>query len=142
MNTTYIECSCSDASHVVRISSDLEDKELVIEVQLQPIYGFFKRIWLAIKYVFGYSNPYGHWDCTLLNRFQVDELIRATLTHKLACEKDEMTEHSEEFFRTLLNHKLKCETEHSAATKIKKALKALTDNDIYTDCNKKRGPLS
>jgi hypothetical protein len=135
MNTNYIECACTDSNHVIRVTSDPEYKELCVEAQLNPYYGFFKRLWLGALYVLGVRTKSGHWDATLLNLEQNNDLLRILLTHKLTCEK-EVTLTADEFLRQLLIHKLFLETESSAATKIKKAIVTLTSNPIYTDVNK------
>ena len=41
-----------------------EYQKFYINVQLNPRYGFFNRVWLAVKYIFGARSRfgYGHWD--------------------------------------------------------------------------------
>lgn len=63
----YVDCSCNSPDHVLRFSYDLEENELWIEIQLIQYRNIFKRMWVAIKYIFGYQCRYGHWDCWLLN---------------------------------------------------------------------------
>jgi hypothetical protein len=66
----YFECSCSDEAHVLRFSWHPwdEDKDLYTSVFLNQWHGFFWRCWLAVKYVFGYTCPFGHWDCWILRK--------------------------------------------------------------------------
>ena len=79
MQTKYFECDCGCADHVIRICiDDWEDEpfpSIYLEVQLRQYHSFLGRLWLAIKYIFGYKSKYGHWDCTCLKREQLPELI-------------------------------------------------------------------
>lgn len=63
----YYECACGSAEHMLRFIYDQDSNELYMEVQLTQYRNIFKRIWVAIKYIFGYQCRYGHWDCFLLN---------------------------------------------------------------------------
>jgi len=74
MKTKYFECSCTDAEHVIRIVFDQKEKELWFELQLSQHNNIFKRIWKAIKYVFGYRCKYGHWECTSMMAPEVKDL--------------------------------------------------------------------
>lgn len=89
MKVNYIDCACSDPKHTLRFTSDAELSEFVTEVHLNQYYGFFKRVWLAIKYVFGRSNKNGHFDCTILNLSQVEELSTLLKTFKKDIKKHE-----------------------------------------------------
>jgi len=74
----YIPCSCSDAEHGLRFMIDPND--------IFPLYcsvflaehrgwrGFFRRCWLAIRYVFGYKCNYGHFSETLFEKWHVERL--------------------------------------------------------------------
>lgn len=64
---THITCVCTSPEHTLRFSFDEEEKEVYTEVYLKQYRGFFKRVWIALKYIFGYSSRYGHWDCTIMN---------------------------------------------------------------------------
>jgi len=57
-------------------------KDLYMEVQMRPYYSFFRRVWLAIKYIFGYQCKYGHWDCVLIkkeDRIKIAKLMEKSL---------------------------------------------------------------
>jgi len=41
--------------------------ELYAEFLLTTHYSFIKRIWIGLKYVFGYGQKHGHFDCWVLN---------------------------------------------------------------------------
>lgn len=68
MEHHYIECNCTSAEHTLRftIDNDEECPALYVAVQLNRFHGFFERLWLAIKYVFGYECKFGHWDEVIL----------------------------------------------------------------------------
>ena len=67
MKSEHFECSCRSNEHTIifRFFDDKVDdlKELYLSVYLNQYRNIFKRIWIAIKYVFGYKCKYGHWDC-------------------------------------------------------------------------------
>ena len=64
----FITCDCRSAEHILRYTYLIEDdeKELFTEVYLHQYNSFWKRMWIGIKYVFGYRCKYGHWDCVLI----------------------------------------------------------------------------
>ncbi len=59
--------------HVLRF--ELDDHDLYTSVFLCQYRSFFKRVWVAVKYVFGYKCKHGHWDCTMLRPEDADRLI-------------------------------------------------------------------
>lgn len=65
--TYFFECECHSPDHVIGMSFDAEEKEVTLHTQLAQHNNIFKRIVLAVKYVFGYSPQYGHWDTTMMN---------------------------------------------------------------------------
>lgn len=65
--TYYFECACHSPDHTIGISFDAEEKEVTLHTQLAEHNGFFKRVVLAVKYIFGHTPSYGHWDTTLMN---------------------------------------------------------------------------
>ena len=76
LKTEYFDCICSSSDHTIRFVYfadedgivDFDDAGLYLEVQLVQWRNIFKRIWVAIKYIFGYQCRYGHWDCWELRR--------------------------------------------------------------------------
>jgi len=62
--TEHFQCSCSHEAHTIRFEYHPwdKDKELYLSVFLHHWLSIPKRIWYALKYVFGYTCPYGHWD--------------------------------------------------------------------------------
>ena len=79
----YIECNCTCSEHVIRLTSRPEEKELYIDVQLQPN-KFLKRLWLGLKYIFGAKSPYGmggYWDETMIDEIQLARLFTFLENH-------------------------------------------------------------
>jgi hypothetical protein len=86
----YVECQCSDPGHVFRIELDTWDKksdpELSFTMQMNPHPGFFRRVYHAVRYVFGFNVNYnwgGHWDSVVLDRKAIDRLEKMLLAWKL-----------------------------------------------------------
>lgn len=66
LETQHFDCACHSPEHTLRFAWDDEDNEIYTEVYLRQYRNFFKRMWVAIKYVFGYTCKYGHWDCFIM----------------------------------------------------------------------------
>ena len=71
-----LDCYCCTPEHKIVVSNYqyLDESDLTIYVQLHQYHSFWARLKLAIKYLFNKSNPYGHWDTTLLNKDKALEL--------------------------------------------------------------------
>ena len=82
MKTEYFDCECSSSEHTLRFcyfepykgDGFIEPAELYAEIHLNQYRSFWKRIWVAIKYVFGYKCQYGHWDVWTLNHKDCERL--------------------------------------------------------------------
>lgn len=75
INQQYFECDCSDFDHIFRISYFKDDQDyLYLHIHLRR-HGFFRRMWTAIKYVFGHGSKYGDFDEILLSKDTSKELI-------------------------------------------------------------------
>lgn len=72
----YFDCECGDISHSARFTLFHDDSypELYIDVYLNQYRGFFKRVWTAIKYVFGYRSKFGHFDSISFRRKDIPRL--------------------------------------------------------------------
>lgn len=64
-------CECGSYCHQTIFWYDKEDKQLHFTTHLITYRNFFKRLWVAIKYLFGYKSNYGEWDTFLFK--PVDE---------------------------------------------------------------------
>lgn len=65
----YIECDCGTFHHTVRFVIDHEDHEVYIDYTLIKNYRLHKRIWYALKYIFGSELTFE--GSTILNRKQI-----------------------------------------------------------------------
>lgn len=77
MKYEYIECCCGCDAHTIRFTwdPDPEFPEIYMSIFLYPFYSFWKRLWLAIKYIFGRTtSKYGHFDETILVYEQIERL--------------------------------------------------------------------
>lgn len=74
----YLECGCHSPEHTLRfVYFDDPPGFLYLHVFLEER-GFFERLWLAVKYVFGYKSRFGHFTEFVFSPEDVKKLI-ATL---------------------------------------------------------------
>jgi len=86
--TEVLICECSSVEHQIVFTYCSEEREDItgiegaiyedcmdVSIHLTEYNGFFKRIWVAIKYIFGYRSRYGDWDTFLMNPEDADRLI-------------------------------------------------------------------
>ena len=91
--TEYFDCICTSIEHTIRfvLSFYEDDPEIHLEVYLNQYRNVFKRMWTAIKYIFGYKCKYGHWDCWELSSIEDAERLKDILEKyiklKNACNK-------------------------------------------------------
>jgi len=75
MGHTYIECDCESSDHILRISSLKDDYYwLYVDVHLRKR-PWWERIWIAIRYIFGYQSKYGAFDEFLWTKEQTQRFI-------------------------------------------------------------------
>jgi hypothetical protein len=55
-------CECYSYCHQAIFWYDEEYKSLYVTIHLITHRNFFKRIWTAIQYIFGYKSNVGDWD--------------------------------------------------------------------------------
>ena len=73
-------CSCSDVEHQFVISKFSDEPELFIEVHLSDA-GFFRRLLIGLKYIFGKKSKYGAFEEIILNPEDIVRL-RSALDHE------------------------------------------------------------
>ena len=63
--THFFECSCGGDEHTIKFTlcKDPDDFCIYVSVFLDQYNPLWKRIWLGIKYIFGYKSRYGHFGC-------------------------------------------------------------------------------
>lgn len=76
MKTDYYNCSCKSLEHLICFTRwDETDDVLYMNIHLSH-YPFHKRIVKAIKYIFGYSCRYGHFDEFLIDRATAKNIMK------------------------------------------------------------------
>jgi len=72
----YFDCRCWSNEHTLRFSIDVDevDQTLFTSIFLNDWQRWYKRVWQALKYVFGFKCSYGHWDCWSLDQHDVKKL--------------------------------------------------------------------
>lgn len=55
-------CDCNSFEHMAIFWYDEEEKTLHVHTHLITYKGFWKRLWVGLKYAFGYKSRYGEWD--------------------------------------------------------------------------------
>ena len=77
----YIICACSSDEHTLRLMHFKSDPkagndfdEVYWSVYLNA-YPWYKRLWIAVRYVFGYRSKFGDWDSgPLMGRSMIHQL--------------------------------------------------------------------
>ena len=69
MKNEILICECGSAEHQMVLHFD-DDKDLgrqvFVEIHLVPLV-WYKRLWLGIKYIFGYKCKYGNFEEVILS---------------------------------------------------------------------------
>ena len=78
----YINCICHSPDHLIKLQildwkkdQVLQDVDLVVSVHITLEASFFRRIWIAIKYIFGHYSQFGEFDEILLDDNKTEEMI-------------------------------------------------------------------
>lgn len=74
MTKKIISCYCHSPEHTLTYYLNPEDKEVYTHIYLHQHRPLYKRILIAIKYIFGYQSQDSHWDCFFVNREKILEL--------------------------------------------------------------------
>ena len=71
----YFECCYHSLDHTIKFEYEEEYNELTLSISLFQFNNFFKRIWIALKYIFNQANRYGHYDCVIINQDDKERLL-------------------------------------------------------------------
>lgn len=63
-----IICECWSMEHQLQFIHDTEDDELYVDVHLITHRNFFMRLWIGLRYAFGYKCMYGNFDSTIISK--------------------------------------------------------------------------
>jgi hypothetical protein len=80
--TYFFECACYSDEHVLKFVYDRKDREIYASIFLNDWQRWYKRLWIAIKYLFRYKCKYGHWDTWLMREEDLDKFISLFTTMK------------------------------------------------------------
>lgn len=69
-------CECHNLEHQVSFWYDEDDDSLYVEPHLVTHRNFFKRLYVGIKYTFGYKSRYGEFDEIVLSPESQKELMK------------------------------------------------------------------
>ena len=93
--TECLACVCTSPAHIVTVELDMsgredhEDPEISLAIQLSPYLPWYKRVYQAVRYVFGVKDAMwsGHWDVCILDKRSVEKLTSMltawTIVYKL-----------------------------------------------------------
>lgn len=73
METEHIECACHSIEHTIHLIA-IGDNEVSMNLFLSDV-PWYKRVWKAIKYVFGYKCIYGQFDEFIIDKEGANEFI-------------------------------------------------------------------
>lgn len=73
MENQIIICSCNSTEHQMILSSIEGEKEVYVHIHLNHL-SFWKRLILGVKYIFGYTSKYGHWEEMILDTSHINQL--------------------------------------------------------------------
>ena len=74
MDDLFLMCKCHSLEHTIHFSHSKEEQEVYVHIYLNEYPNVFKRIWVGLKYMFGYTSRYGHWDEVMLSVEQIQQL--------------------------------------------------------------------
>lgn len=70
-------CSCNSVEHqliMTYFTDDDGEEEVYCSVHLKPESNIFKRVWKAVKYIFGHRSIYGDFDEFIFKPEDADSL--------------------------------------------------------------------
>lgn len=76
-----IICDCESPEHQFILRKDSEDGEVWLESHLYSHQNFFKRLWMGMKYAFGYKSRYGNFDCVIISKSDQQKIIELLQTN-------------------------------------------------------------
>ena len=76
-HTDLLVCKCGDISHQCVLAYDNDDNEVSLEIHLVREINIFKRMFIALKYIFGARSIYGDFDEIILSPLDAPKLQAA-----------------------------------------------------------------
>lgn len=88
----YVECDCRDDAHLFKLVYVPGDNygvgNVCLSVQMNQYLPWYKRVWQALRYVFGAESRFGHWDTTCMEPDRVQALHSFTGRCLVEMQKD------------------------------------------------------
>jgi hypothetical protein len=80
-NTEIIICGCGSPEHQIIVHHDKEDRIVYLHIHLtsRPFWYRFKA---GLKYIFGHTSRYGHWDELILEKGHIQQFEQIVDTLK------------------------------------------------------------
>jgi hypothetical protein len=71
-----IVCECGSCEHqfILNYIAFKDHPMLSLETHLITWESFFKRLWVGLKYAFGYKSKYGHFDDVIINKDEAKKI--------------------------------------------------------------------
>lgn len=69
--TYFFECKYGMNEHVLRFTLNTEDREIFTSVFLDDKFPWYRRLWSALRYLFGCKCEYGHFGTWLMEEEDV-----------------------------------------------------------------------
>jgi len=73
MDIKYLECACHSPDHTMRFHIEDDDIYLTVHLTRDNLFGRLKK---GIKYIFGYTSRYGHFDEFIINKEDKFKLLQ------------------------------------------------------------------
>ena len=73
----FVLCDCKSPEHQMVLTKGIDNKWgsfISVEFHLVTYRNIFKRVWVAVKYIFGYRSRYGEWDDILINTDEAERI--------------------------------------------------------------------
>ena len=74
-------CECNSYEHQAIFWLDDDYKQLYVAIHLTTHKSFLKRLWIGLKYTFGFKSRYGNWDNFLFS-LENEKALREYLEDK------------------------------------------------------------
>ena len=84
-------CDCHHKEHLLSVDYDKQTNSVEIGLKLNQYLPWYKRIWIAIKYVFGWKATATDWDDFVLSKTAADEILYVLSDYYDGLENDPST---------------------------------------------------
>jgi len=82
----YFECQCYSPEHMLKFTFIPDERcpedALYTSVYLRQHRSWYKRLWIAVKYIFGYKTSYGDFDCFSMKPEDADKFYNLAKKYK------------------------------------------------------------